>query len=526
MAKIIQVHPDDSAEAVRRLLPQVRNERQVVLALPPGWTELDNMARMRLLQRQGQLLHIDIALATRHEATRKAAKQVGIPVYNRAEDAIARTWQMRPLSPLVDPNAPNAGLPEAPHWNQDKIIERVSRQRTRRARRRRIDAEERYRRPTPNWLRWAGYGFMGSLIVALLLLFTLYVLPAATVTLVPGQEPITVSVRIIADPTIDAPDYIENRLPARLIETNIEERGTSRTSGARQKATDKATGTVTFSNLGTTPVRIPSGTIVATRSGTPVNFRTTNSVELPGGVGQRVDAFIEAVEPGGQGNVLPNTITTVSGALRFRVRVTNRNGTFGGGSRLVSVVTQEDKDKLLQETKARAEAKAVQQLAEGLEPGEWLPPESVQTYVIAQTFVGFNDEEAEQVDLSLRMLVQGTTVEDNFSTQAALNALREAVPPRAQLVADTLLFQREPGAKAIGRSVEYTMTASAQYVIPIDPTDVRSLIAGLTPTAAIDALQRQWPLARSPEIYRDPEILPTLPTLGSRIQVRIEYDDE
>jgi hypothetical protein len=35
----------------------------------------------------------------------------------------------------------------------------------------------------------------------------------------------------------------------------------------------------------------------------------------------------------------------------------------------------------------------------------------------------------------------------------------------------------------------------------------------------------QWPLARPPEIYRDPEWIATLPIFPSRIQVRIDYGD-
>jgi len=54
--------------------------------------------------------------------------------------------------------------------------------------------------------------------------------------------------------------------------------------------------------------------------------------------------------------------------------------------------------------------------------------------------------------------------------------------------------------------------------------EVRGAIAGLTPDDAIQAVQARWPLERPPEIYRDPEWFATLPAIGQRIQVRIEYD--
>jgi hypothetical protein len=62
-------------------------------------------------------------------------------------------------------------------------------------------------------------------------------------------------------------------------------------------------------------------------------------------------------------------------------------------------------------------------------------------------------------------------------------------------------------------------------VVPIDPAEVSSAIAGLTPEQAIATVMSHWRLARPPEIYRDPEWRDTLPTFPSRIQVRIEYGD-
>lgn len=524
MTVVINVEPIMNGEAVRRLLARARAQR-VVFNLPEGWTELDNMARMRLLQRQAQLLRKDVALITEDDATRTAAKQVGVPVFTHPEDALHGNWQIRPVSPLVDPRQPESGLPEAPHWEREDLLQRIQKEGARQTRQHRIHTEKSYRRPTPTWLRWSWNIAAGAIIILFLSGFAFYILPAATITLTPGQETIAVAVPLTADPTLDVADVEDGLLTARLVETNISEQGTTRTTGSSQRAAGVATGSVVFSNLSNAAVRIPAGTIVSTGTGTPVNFRTTNEVEVPGGFNESVSAFIEAVEPGTQGNVQSNTITTVSGALRSRVRVTNPAPTSNGGSQLVSVVTQEDRDRLLAETTARAEADAYQRLQEGLNEGEWLPPESVQTFVIAQAFTGFNDEAADELALDMNVLAQGTAVEDALISEAALAALRNAVPQRGQLVADTITFQREPGAVSIGRTVAFTVTARAEYVVPVDPDEVRELVAGLTPEEAIAAMQSRWPLARPPEIYRDPELLPTLPTIPSRMQVRIEYEN-
>ena len=57
------------------------------MLLPEGWLELDNVARLRLLQRQAIVQQVDLALITHQRATRKAAKQVGIPVFKDVDGA-------------------------------------------------------------------------------------------------------------------------------------------------------------------------------------------------------------------------------------------------------------------------------------------------------------------------------------------------------------------------------------------------------------------------------------------------------
>jgi hypothetical protein len=524
MVEILPVLPQANVEAVRRQLAHGHTPH-VALALPENWHELDNIARLRLLQRQAQIQRRHLALITRQESTRKLAQSLGIPVFFEAADAQRRKWEMYPELPLVDPRKPAAGLPEAPPWRRAEIVSRSARPSHYQTRQKRIRAEEANRRPLPYWLRFVGYLAMAGIVAVVLNFFLFNVLPAATITLVPGRANMTVSVPLIADGTIEVIDPDTNILPARFIETNIEAVGAIATTGSEQKASDRAGGTVDFNNLGSAPVNIPAGTIVSTSTGTPVNFRTTVAATLEGGVGTRVTVPIEAEQPGIEGNVRANTINTVNGALRFRVRVINTSGTGGGGAQLVRVVTQADRDNLLAQVQAEAEARAYEQLQQELEPGEWLPPESVQTFVTSADFDKFNDDEGDTLNLNLRVLAQGTAMNAEQTNEAMLAALRSSVPEGGRLVASSVATRREDGAVALGRQVQFTMTAMAEYVVPIDASEVSSAIAGKTPEQAISIVSTQWPLARPPEIYRDPEWLETLPTFSSRIQVRIDYGD-
>lgn len=525
MTQILEVAPEATLSAVRRQLSQWRRER-VALLLPDTWAALSNTAQMRLLQRQAQIQRCHLALITRDQTIHAAAQQVGIPVFVHPEDVLNDRWRMSPVLPLIHPHRPDLALPDPPRWRRERITAEGTSPIHYRSRQKRIQSGERYRRPLPDWLRWTGNLLMGGLMAAALILFTVYVIPAATITLAPGREPISVTVQLIANPALDVPDLEINQLPARIVETTIDDAGTIPTSGNRQKATALATGRVTFTNLGSSPVFVPEGTIVNTGTGTAVNFRTTVSTEVPAGRGERADAPIEATEPGIQGNVRANTINTVNGGLRVRIRVTNQGPTGGGGAQLVSIATQEDRQQLLTLVESQIEVKAAAELQQLLEAGEWLSPESIQLITLSTpAFSAFTDEEAEELSLTLRQLVRGVAVNEGVLREALLQTAQDAIPVDAKLVASSVTAQRAPGVEFADGTVQFTMTVNAEYVIPIDPVEVRTAIAGLPPEEAIALVQQRWPMERPPEIYRDPEWFDTLPAIGNRIQVRVAYDD-
>ncbi len=524
MTELLQIEPDAQWEAVRRQLAQLRAKR-VALVLPNAWHELASTARMRLLQRQAQIQHCELSIVTHDAATHTAARQVGVPVFAHPEAAMRGRWQMQPLFPHINLRKPENSLPEPPPWRRTDVVKRIARPQLHQARQRRIAHEARYRRPAPNWLRFIGIGVAGLSLVVPLLLFVRYVLPAATITLTPGRQPITTTVQLTANPNLDVPDLERNQLPARLIESSIEVTGTLATTGSLQKASAKAQGTVVFSNLGSVAVKIPAGTVVSTGTGTSVNFRTTAPADLSGGVGARVSVPIEALDPGIQGNVRANTISNVEGAMRFRVRVSNPDATYGGDAKLVPIVTQTDRDTLLARLQGDADGRAYNALSTDVQPGEWLPAESVQNFVMGQAFSAFNDEQSDELSLTLRTQAQGVVIDEGVTRQALLAALHKASPTGSKLVASSLKLQRAPGVTLEGSAVQFTITVSADYVPAIDIAAVRKAVAGLTPEAAIQQIQQHWSIEHPPEIYQDPNWFGTLPFFGRRIQVRVDYGD-
>lgn len=503
----------------------------MAVVLPEGWHELNQAARLRLLQRQAQMRGQELALVTRDMTTRRLAQELGIPVFGSETALLGRTWHMDAPLPRVDPRNPAAGLPEPPPWRLPDgrtarpLLQETGRPSLHRARQRRIQAEQRYRQPTPLWQRIAAYGAAGLAVALILGAFLYLVLPAATVTVVPGQRTLEVSVELRADPNAEAPDYPVGLIPARPVETIVEASGSTQPTGGQQQGVERAKGSVTFTNQTNFTVRIPAGTILSSSTGVRVDFRTTEDAEIPGPVGTRVSVPIEAVEPGPLGNVRANTITTIPGALRTQVQVTNPEPTSGGASAVVSVVTQEDRERLLDQVYTQVQERAYAELSKALREDEWLPPESVQTFIVAQAFDHFTGEAAEELNLTLQVLVQGTAIERRYLQEAALQALEDAVPERAKLVANSIQVTIGPDVQVENRAVRFTVIGRGHYVIPIDTREMRAAVAGLSPEEAAQVLQERWLLAAPPEFYLDPDWFGTLPRIPNRIQIRVDYRD-
>ena len=154
-----------------------------------------------------------------------------------------------------------------------------------------------------------------------------------------------------------------------------------------------------------------------------------------------------------------------------------------------------------------------------------MPEGLIQPYIVAQAFDQFNDEQADQLNLTLRVLIQGVAISRAASEEAAMRALRNGVPERGQLVAESIRFSIEPHSVVSGRTLRYAVKASGNYVIPIDARAVSRTVTGLSVDEAARRLQEDWLLAREPAFYQDPGWFATLPRIASRIQVRVELSE-
>ena len=375
MVELLHIEHDVRVEALRQQLARM-GSGAVAVVLPRGCAQLESLTQLRLLQRQAQTRGQELALVTKDSSIRRNAKRLGIPVFGSEAALRWRRWRTGGAAPYIAANYAGVEFPDPPHWRkkQGTIDPKVGKLPSLdRSRSRRIRATRRYQRATPLWLQLIGYLFVALFLVTFLGGFVYYVLPAATVTLVPGQRGLETSVLLTADPQVEVADLEQGLLSARLLETTVEATGSVATTGSGWSEVETAEGKVVFTNQTNRTVRIPAGTIVSTSTGEDVDFSILEDLEIDGPIGTQAEVEIEATDPGLLGNVPSNRITTVAGALRSRVRVTNPEPTSGGENARVRFVTQGDKDRLLDQVYTAIRAVAYEKLSPELGPDEWMP---------------------------------------------------------------------------------------------------------------------------------------------------------
>ncbi|MDH7486032.1 MAG: baseplate J/gp47 family protein [Anaerolineae bacterium] len=518
VTQIIELSEEMSLPAIQRRLARAQGPR-VLLVLPRGGQVLANPARLRVIRRQARQQGLQVALVTSDRLTRQLAGEAGLQVFatvRRGERA--RRWrQPGPEEPLPDPSGPRHAPPPGRVGHRRKGRPQPLLRR---------DPPPLPDRRSPRWRPWAealGLFVFLLLCLASLAALLLFVVPAATVTLVPPRQSVTVTVPVVAAVGVEEVDYTAGQVPARVVQTRVEGYGSIATTGRRNAPADPATGRVVFINRGTNQVQVPELTVVGTSTGINVRFRVTQAVTVPAGIGMTVEAPIEALQPGPSGNVPAFTITRIEGPLGLVLRVINDQATQGGSVREVGVVTEADKEQLRASLLAEVRQESYQRLGEMLREGEFVPPETVKTYVLAETFDRFAGEDAETLGLRLELLARGLAVDTHGGQEIAGRALRAQVPADVRLLDERPRFALGPMTildEEQGR-VQFDVTATATVVGGVNSDAVRAAIRGLELPEALAVLRRDFEWGAEPRLTLRPDWLGRVPWLPFRIYVRV-----
>lgn len=496
MHQVIQLQPDDDIVAIRAKIENAELAH-LVLVVPRKCAVLEGVTGLQLLRRAADDLGAQVALVVHDETLRERAEEYGFPVFNSITQAQRARWKMQPPVHATIVRTANLPPPAPPESVADSFVTRMLRE-------------------------WRVT--LLALIVAIILLCIAAILlvPTAQVYLIPAPMAVTTTTDILIDSSNPNVSSVTRSIPARRILLETSGTASLRTTTTKTVPDARSTGTVVFTNLRAEETIVPQGTIVVTSAGVPIRFTTTNTVTVPSGIGARVEAPIQAVDPGPTGNVKELSINTVEGSLALLVRVINTKPTTSGSLRPVRVVTEADKKKLEEQLLAQLKQQAPAVLQTALKPNEFIPPDSVLVDPTDRLFDHAVDDPAEVLNLKMTADAFGLGVDKDDLNLLMKTLLQRQLPSGYQLVANSVQVDMLPGGKYQGIQLRQPIRAVGYAVPQLDPNKVASAAQGKTIGDAKAYLASQAPLAQPPDIRVSPPGWPLMPFLTFRIAVFIE----
>lgn len=508
----IQLDTSDDVTSVRDRLSFHRGNR-VLLIWPEDGTVLTRKLDLVLTQREAMRRSIRLALVTHDPQVIQHAQELNISTFETIGSSERAKWR-RGRSKVFTTRWQKPKDEPIP----DDLKEVASR----------IYAEE-----SAIAARWRIARRIGMtvLLLAMVIGLTYVFLPGATVVIVPAQNRLEANANIVAEPGASGVD-LENRIiPSTRISVEVSDSGTTETTGILEQGEAPATGSVVFINLTDNPVTIPAGTIVVTSAGLPIQFQTTQAVELAGGQGLQIEVPIEALSTssGAGGNVESGVINTVSGPLAQVVSVRNLAPTTGGTLRQQKAVTVDDQVRLLTSLRQQLQSRAYLEMQSSLNDSQCLV---IQTIRIAEersdwmTFSAEPDQVADTLSLTMRAVVDARAFEERLGQQIIYAQLSAQVQEGQFIRPETLQYATCADI-AIGAAdpntgrLELTMNGSGVVSSQVNLEAIRNTIAGRTVEDAIAYLVSEYQLQPGipPQITVTPDWFGTLPLIPLRITV-------
>ncbi len=490
--QIITLESHDDLISVRDRMSWAKTPR-ILLVWPKYEKVTLRQVDLKILQRHASTLGAQLGLVTRARRARLDAEALKIPVFESTGQAQRVAW-------------PKVGRKRLPRRVPDRRL---------REKREQVRAQEEAWRSSP-FTRVAAFTVGVLSVFALLATF----IPRAQVTLKPVAEPQSVSLPVIASPSVNSV-FITGGIPAHEKRVIVEGMQTVTVTGEGVLPQSKAQGVVVFRNLTQDAVTIPAGTVLLAND---VRFVTTDDGAVEAGVGRTLELPVEALQGGIAGNVDSEAINAIEGRLGLMLSVTNPEPLEGGRERPSLQASDADRTRakdLLSRTLAND---ALGQLADELDSGDLLFED---TFALTQILSEVHDPPAGAAGATLTLTMRAEYsiryASASDLTELASLALNASLPLGFRAASDALIL--EPATKPVTSadgSTRWRLRAERQIVQSIDPAQVTQMILGMNADSAQAELEENLPLASAPRISFFPSWWRWVPIAPFRVEVLTE----
>ncbi len=510
--EFVQIQPEEDVASIKDRMAFLRGQR-VLLIWPENGTALTRKLDLVLIQREAMRRAIRLAIVTHDATVIRHAIELNISTFETIGASERGRWKRGRSKVFANRFQRPEDSPEP-----EELVDVASRVRSQAV--------------NVSFARWFGV----RLTLFLLLLGVVFAIgyvfvPSAVVYVTPAQQRIEADVPVIADPNLTSRDVdVENGIiPAIVLRVEVEDRQSVPTTGVQALQTITATGSVVFINQTSSSITIPASTQVSTGTGTPIFFRTTADVTVPAGSGQEVEVGIEAMptSAGRAGNVDSNLINTVVGPLEDSVNVINRVPTSGGETPTERVVSQQDRDNLLNLMRQQLQANAFVAMQPNLTASQFIVDETIRIAEERADETIFSAEVGDITDtlsLSMRVVVEAVAVDEDLAQRVVFAYLSNQIERGRVIEPESISYSRGPvSIDSQAGTILFTISGNAMDRAQIDAELLRNRLAGRTIDNAIQYIVDEIDISDGslPQIDLSPGLFRRMPVLPMRIEVVI-----
>ncbi len=491
--QIITLESHDDLISVRDKFSWAKTPR--ILLVWPKYEKIAlRLLDLKVLHRHADSLGAQLGLVTRRANIKRDAESLGIPVFKSTAAAQKKLWP--------DPAPRSRRIPKAPRRDLREMRDSVY-------------AKE------AAW-RTSLLGRVVTFTVAVIAVLTVagIFVPHAALTLSPEVQIQNVVIPVTAHLSVESVS-VTGDIPAQTISVTVTAEQALTVTSAISVPTSRAKGIVRFTNLSQVDVDIPAGTVVSTESS--IKFVTLKKTLLPAGVKKFVDAPVQALELGAQGNVQAEKIVIVEGPLALTASVSNPEAMTGGANSRLTGATEEDRARLRNALMATLRREAEAKMRAQINPADVLLMDTLQAGEnVEEIFNPAVGQPGRSLILTMQADFSAQYVAEDHLNTLSLSTLNSTAPPGFESTdLPTYKMITDPSTDASGVS-NFELEVTRSLLRQINRMQVFSLVRGHQPQSVKTDLGSELSLRAAPEIAMTPAWWPWLPLIPFNISVEVK----
>lgn len=506
----------DSDDEIAAVVDKVvaSKAKVIALVLPKRFTMLHSAVNMKILKKSAADHKKNLVLITNEQALLPIAAASGmyvakslqskpaIPKATLADEEVAESVDINePEEPTLDPAAPIGDLAKT---SDDNI--RLDNTIPSQPEDEKLSKSEKVKKDkklaVPNFERFRKKLFFviaGIVVLIVFLVFALFIWPRATITITAQQQEIPLTLSVSASP--NGSDDVAAKTFA--LQTKTIDKADTKSTDATGKRDmgQKATGSVEFYNcskedkLGDVLRTVPAGTGISSGN---LTFITQQAVQVPpsgfNGNTCKFDKASSAVSVIAQNAGAEYNIDSRSFSVAGFGTMTAKDdgGMSGGSSRVVTVVAQEDCDKLLNELNNASNSQQTKDQLAGEFSSNGLTPiaNTYKVQTISSTCEPSVGQEAAKVTAkaTYRYTMSGIST-DTLNQLITQNALAKA--GQGQTVADTGISSAVISIdSSTGSTTNLTVKTTAKTGVKQETDSLKAQVAGKNARQTTESLKQ------------------------------------